>query len=75
MKANNFKDELKKLNAAQLKEKLESLRRELFSVRLNAQTAHVKDNSQFKQFRKDIARVLTFMKQKDLQENEIKGDA
>lgn len=72
MKVTNLKEELKKLDSKQLQEKLENLRRELFSVRLNAQTSHVKDNSQFKQFRKDIARVLTFMKQKDLQENASK---
>lgn len=72
MKVTKIKQEFKQLDSKQLQEKLENLRRELFSIRLNAKTSHVKDYSQFKQLRKDIARVLTFMKQKDVQENEIK---
>jgi large subunit ribosomal protein L29 len=72
MKVTKIKQELKQLDSKQLQEKLENLRRELFSVRLNAQTSHMKDYSQFTRIRKDIARVLTFMKQKDMQENEIK---
>ena len=65
MKVTKFKEELKNLHAQQLQEKLEELRRELFSLRLSTQTAHVKNYARFKQLRKDIARVMTFMKQKD----------
>ena len=55
------KDELKKLNVVQVKEKIESYRRELFSLRLTYATSHVKDNSQYKKLRKNIARALTFL--------------
>lgn len=65
MKVTKFKEELVGLSTDQLREKLELLRRELFSLRLNAQTSHVKNNAQFKQLRKDIARVLTFINQKN----------
>lgn len=64
MKVTKFNQELAQLSVAQLQEKLDQLRRELFSLKLNAQTSHVKNNSQFKQLRKDIARVLTFINQK-----------
>ena len=63
---NNEKEDLKKLNADQLKEKVESYRRELFSLKLTAATAHVKDFSQFNKLRKNLARVLTYMHQKSL---------
>lgn len=62
----NEKEDLKKLNADQLKEKVESYRRELFSLKLTAATAHVKDYSQFNKLRKNLARVLTYMHQKSL---------
>jgi len=63
MKKTQFKNELKKLTGKQLKEKLENLRKELFGLRLNATTAHVKDYSQFKKFRRQISCVLTLMQQ------------
>ena len=65
MKVTNFKDELQRLDHAQLREKLEQLRRELFGLRLNVITAHVKDHSQFKKLRRNIARVLTCIRQKE----------
>lgn len=63
MKVTKFKQELAKLDSKQLEEKLDQLNRELFGLRLNAQTGHVKNNAQFKQLRKDIARVKTFINQ------------
>jgi large subunit ribosomal protein L29 len=65
MKVTKFKEELKKLSTQQLQEKVDELRRELFSLRLSTQTAHVQNYAKFKQLRKDIARVMTFVNQKD----------
>ena len=65
MKVTKFKDEMKQLDAAGLKGKLDAFRRELFNIQLNATTAHVKDYSQFRKLKKDIARVLTFVCQKE----------
>lgn len=56
MKSN--KVEIREMSVEQLVEKIESLRRELFSLRLNA--AGVKT----KKVRKDIARALTYLRQK-----------
>jgi len=64
MKKAEFKKELKQLNFDQFHEKLEELRKSLFGLRLNSTTAHVKDYSQFKKFRRQIACVLTLMHQK-----------
>ncbi len=63
MKKMQFKKELKKLTVNQLQEKLEDLQKGLFSLRLNATTAHVKDYSQFKKFKRQIACVLTLIHQ------------
>ena len=58
------KDELKELTIEQLAEKVNSLRRDLFGLKLNAVNTHVKDYSQFSKLRKDIARALTYLHQK-----------
>lgn len=57
-------NELKKLDDVQLHEKLIELRSQLFSLRLNSLTSHVKDYSQFKKLRKGIARIETLLNKK-----------
>lgn len=52
------------LTVEQLLERADTLRRDLFSLRLSSKTSHVKDISQFKKLRKDIARALTVLQQK-----------
>lgn len=61
MKTNDFKKELASLSVAELQERLDALRRDLFSLKLNSSTAHIKDYSQFKKLKTNIARVLTHM--------------
>ena len=64
MKTAQFKEELKKLEIKDLVFKLDALRREYFTLRLNSSTSHVKDYSEFKKSRKNIARALTVLRQK-----------
>jgi len=52
------------LNELDLKTRVDGWRRELFGLRLNSVAAHVKDYSQFKKLRKNIARGLTLLTQK-----------
>jgi large subunit ribosomal protein L29 len=66
MKKENLKEEIKQLEHKELFAKLDALRRDLFSLRLNSSTSHVKDYSQFKKGRKNIARVLTLLRQKGI---------
>lgn len=66
MKINKFKEEINQMTSEQLQEKLEQLRRDLFSLRLNVLTTHVKDYSQFPKLRQNIARVLTALRQKEM---------
>jgi ribosomal protein L29 len=64
MKIRDIKKELKNLDTDDLMIKEMSFRQELFSHNLNTATAHVKDYSQFKKLRKNIARAQTYRRQK-----------
>ena len=64
MKTKAIKNEFKQLTVDELRAKIEAMRQELFSYRLNAATAHIKDYSQFKKIRGNIARGLTYLSQK-----------
>lgn len=66
MKVTKFNSELENLDLNELFQKRDQLKREHFSLRLNAMTAHVKDYSQFKKLRKDIARIMTQINDKIL---------
>ncbi len=52
------------LSLQELKAKEEELRQELFSQRLHSTTKPVRDNQSGKKLRRDIARILTIIKQK-----------
>lgn len=47
-----------------LRKEVSRLKKELFNLRLNVAAGQVKDFSQFKKLRKNIARALTFLKKK-----------
>ncbi len=66
MKVTKLNDEFKHMDAKQLREKLEQLRGHLFTLKLNAKTSHVKNYADFKLLRGNIARVLTFVREKEL---------
>jgi ribosomal protein L29 len=58
-----IREELKKLSLEELLGRVHAVRRELFSMRLHAATTPLKDKTQFKKMRKEIARVLTYVRQ------------
>ena len=58
------RDRLRQLDAKELIEEVEKLRRELFSLRLAVVSSPPKDNSQFRKLRKNIAAALTFLREK-----------
>lgn len=55
MSAKEFKD----LDSKQLQEREAELRKELFGLKTQAATEKVKDTSEFKKIKKDIARIKT----------------
>lgn len=62
MSKNNL--EIKTMSLEELYKYVSSMRSELFGLKLNAATSHVKDYSQYKKLRKSIARGLTYLTQK-----------
>lgn len=61
---NKDKAILKDLTVAQLEEKVQEYRTNIFKLKLASTTGHVKDFSQFKKLRASLARALTYMSQK-----------
>jgi ribosomal protein L29 len=57
------KKELKKLDAQALKQEVASLKKELFNLKLTKITGQLKDLSQFRKLRVQIARALTYLNQ------------
>jgi large subunit ribosomal protein L29 len=57
-------DELKELNAEELRKKSEELNLELFNLRFQLHTGHLENISRIAAVKKDIARVKTVLRQK-----------
>jgi len=66
MKSVKIKEELRLLDVQQLKERMHALSREAFTVKMQSRISHVKDVSCFAKYRKDIARIQTLLRQKEL---------
>ena len=58
--------ELREKTPEELQKELEDLQKDLFDLRYKAVTDHVEDNSQFRQLRRQIARVRTVMRESEL---------
>ncbi|KKP22995.1 MAG: 50S ribosomal protein L29 [candidate division TM6 bacterium GW2011_GWF2_28_16] len=58
------KEDLKKLSETEINKELKQLKKEIFDLRLSLDGGEVKDYSQFGKIRKNIARCLTFLRQK-----------
>ncbi|MCL2645657.1 MAG: 50S ribosomal protein L29 [Phycisphaerales bacterium] len=58
--------EYRQMATDQLQEREQELRTQLFKLRTNSATEKVKDVSQFKKVKKDIARILTVMRENEL---------
>lgn len=64
MKVTEIKKELVNLEIQALEAKVEEWRATLLSLRLKSATSHIKDVSQFKKLRKNIARGMTILSNK-----------
>jgi len=67
------KDALKQLDEKQLKEEIEKFRRELFKLKLAVVSSPAKDTTQFAKLRKDIARAVTYLRQKQQEKAKLRG--
>ena len=59
-------EEFRKMAPDLLKEREEELRTELFKLRTGNSTEKVKNTSQFKKIKKDVARIETILREKEL---------
>ena len=57
-------DEIKDLNIEELRKKAQELNQELFNLRFQLHTGHLENSARISAVRKDIARVLTVLRQK-----------
>ena len=60
--------EFRKMAKDQLAEREQELRTELFKLRTTNATEKVKDNSQFRKIKKDIARIKTLQREQETKE-------
>jgi len=60
-------DELRTLTANDLKEKIHLLEKELFEIRGKAEQGAVEKPSRIRAARKEIARIFTILKEKELE--------
>ena len=70
-KNKDFLKEISKLNKVDLAKIIEEFRKNKLSLQLASSTAHIRDISQFKKLKKNLARALTVFHQKD---SELEGE-
>ncbi|WP_028949712.1 50S ribosomal protein L29 [Sulfurihydrogenibium subterraneum] len=58
--------ELRKLSNEELKEKVIELKKKLFNLRFQNKIGSLAKNSEIKQTKKDIARILTIIREREL---------
>ena len=57
--------ELRALTADELKEKIDSMKKELFSLRLQAKLGKLEKHSSVRMTKRDVARVMTLIREKE----------
>ncbi len=58
--------EIRELSDAELRERVESLKEELFNLRFQLATAQLENPMRIKQVRHEIARILTVLREREL---------
>lgn len=67
MKVNELKKELKGLSTAELVDKENELKQELFNLRFQLATGQLEGTARIREVRKQIARIKTALRQEELQ--------
>lgn len=65
--------ELRNLEEAKLKEMVEDSYKELFNLRFQKVTGKLTNTSRFRQVRRDIARIKTVLRERELASEETNG--
>jgi len=64
MKLAKEREAFRKMSVKELEKKADEVKKDLFGLRLNSVTAHIKDYSQFRKLKRKVARILTYLQQK-----------
>ena len=67
--------EIRELESGALLEQIESKREELFKLRISWQTGSLEDPNQMRVVRKDLARMLTVARERELAAEFVGGEA
>ncbi|KUK49969.1 MAG: 50S ribosomal protein L29 [candidate division TA06 bacterium 32_111] len=59
--------DIREMNVKELDSKLHELQEQLFLLRIKSKTTEITNNAQFKNLRKDIARILTVKRERENQ--------
>ncbi|CAB0637139.1 50S ribosomal protein L29 [Corynebacterium diphtheriae] len=65
--------ELRELNAEELKTRLTEAKEELFNLRFQAATGQLTNNRRFRTVKRDIARIYTVIRERELGLSEVPG--
>lgn len=65
--------ELRELNAEELKTRLTEAKEELFNLRFQAATGQLTNNSRLRTVKRDIARIYTVIRERELGLSEVPG--
>lgn len=66
--------ELKSLSQGELQEKLDDFRKELFNLRFQHATAQLENTQRIPEVKKNIARILTVLREQDLAKEAEAGE-
>jgi large subunit ribosomal protein L29 len=60
--------EIRQLGTAEIQQRLEDAREELFNLRVQWSSGQLRDNNRLTQVKRDIARLLTILRERELEE-------
>lgn len=63
-------DDLRELSSQELEQKIKSLKEELFNLRFQLATGQLENHMRIKQVKRDIARVKTILRERELRVKE-----
>lgn len=67
-----FADEMRKMTDEQLRDHYEDLKEQLYKLRLNHSSGELVDTSEFRIAKREVARVLTILRERELAANVTK---
>ena len=67
--------EIREMNPDELEGELERLETQLFEIRTQAVTEKLEDPSQITKLKRDIARVKTILRERELEQKALSGNA